>query len=871
MAMTDEPSTSPPSCASCGAPLEPDGACLACVFESALTGGTGSQEEESGMASGGGFGDFAPPAVGVFGKYRLNKELGSGGMGVIWEAEDTSLHRTVAIKMIRGFAFSSAGDRQRFQREATAVAQLDHPNIVPIYEVGEIEGQPYFAMKRLAGGTLSARLVNGAMDQREAAVVMQKLAGAIAHAHERGVLHRDLKPDNVLFDKSGEPYLTDFGLAKMLDDGDGLTLTTAHVGTPHYMSPEQARGRAKDITAASDVWGAGALLFHMLTGGTPFTGDSSGEIFHNVANEKPRSMDDAVPAVDKDLRTLCLRCLERDPGKRLPSAEVLADELARWLDGRSIETKSTKARHRPLRTVALLIGLLVIGGLVAFLKNSGDKQDEGNSPSVVATKDKPYENSLGMKFVPVPITGGPSDGKRVLFSIWETRVEDYKAFIKTDRTREWHDADYIQTDDHPAVIVSWDDAQAFCQWLTKEDRKDGKLGKDEHYRLPTDHEWTCAAGLGREEDADVMPWAKDGKIADIYPRGKKFPPPKSAGNYYGEECKRNPIDDWTSIEGYDDGFDRTAPVGSFEANKYGLFDMGGNVWEWCEDWFSIEEERRVLRGASWHNSKENDLRSSRRNNAIPSVHYNNFGFRVVVAGGGEEQSPPKPLAAKAGGALDVASADVAIVVLEGERRHHKGSDHGVEIHVKFQTEGSEILENAKKMDFAFLKNNSLLEPVSYRGWWGTPQATKSDFRAIHFTRDVTSEDTIWGVRSKLPTCWDGPIVITTGDKEDDSFFRADNKQVLLSRSGKMLQLETNQHEDELGIANGSIYLSDRGWLELCWMGEKGSLIGSHKSYYLPAGTTLQDLGLRPGTSKSWEDDVFGRITLMIQPDTDPEI
>lgn len=374
--MNSGPLPSPKSCAVCGSPVDDDSVCLACAFEDALLKDSRRLGNDDADASGeaqDSFGDFAPPVGGTFGKYQLIQELGSGGMGVIWEADDSSLRRTVALKMIRGFAFSGTGERQRFQREATAVAQLDHPNIVPIYEVGEIDGHPYFAMKRLSGGSLAARLAEGAMDQREAVVIMEKLARAIAHAHDRGVLHRDLKPDNVLFDDKGEPLLTDFGLAKIMDEGDGLTLTTAHVGTPQYMSPEQARGCAKDITEASDVWGAGALLFHMLTGQTPFKGKSSGEILHHVTHEKPHSMDDAVPSVGKDLRTLCLRCLEREPNQRLPSAQVLADEMARWLDGQPIATKPmplairawTWSRRRPVNAVALVSCLLVIAAFVA--------------------------------------------------------------------------------------------------------------------------------------------------------------------------------------------------------------------------------------------------------------------------------------------------------------------------------------------------------------------------------------------------------------------------------------------------------------------------------------------------------------------------
>lgn len=298
-------------------------------------------------------------------------------MGIIWEAEDTSLQRVVALKMIRGFAFSSDSERQRFRAEANAVAQLDHPNIVPVYEVGEIDDQPYFSMKLLQGGTLSQSLQDGALEARDAAAIMEKLARAIHHAHGRGVLHRDLKPDNVLLGESGEPYLTDFGLAKLLDSSSALTLTHAHIGTPQYMSPEQARGRACDITATSDVWAAGALLFHTLTGRLPFPGSSSGEIFDRVAHAEPASMQSEARPVDKELETLCLRCLEKEPARRLCSAEELADELGRWLKGEAIHsrpaTRIERARRHPWHVALSAAVLLVAAGTAAslFLASGG--------------------------------------------------------------------------------------------------------------------------------------------------------------------------------------------------------------------------------------------------------------------------------------------------------------------------------------------------------------------------------------------------------------------------------------------------------------------------------------------------------------------
>jgi hypothetical protein len=233
-----------------------------------------------------------------------------------------------------------------------------------------------------------------------------------------------------------------------------------------------------------------------------------------------------------------------------------------------------------------------------------------------------FENSLGMKFVKVPDT-------EALFCIWETRVQDYEAFV-TATGYKWEKAWFEQGPTHPAVNVSWDDAKLFCTWLTKTERKAGRIESDQLYRLPTDAEWSLAVGLTGE--AGSTPQEKDEKIKDVYPWGTTWPPPSGAGNFADMTSKlKHP--EYTVIEGYDDDFAETSPVGSFKANALGLYDLSGNVWEWCEDWYNAEQKYRVLRGASWFSYGSRTLLSSSRGNGAPDARDLNVGFRCVLVGG----------------------------------------------------------------------------------------------------------------------------------------------------------------------------------------------------------------------------------------------
>jgi len=334
---------------------------------------------DPGPRASGAVADPSQDHVRYFGHYEIVREIGRGGMGVVFQARQVSLNRPVALKMILAGQLANETDVRRFYTEAEAAANLDHPGIVPIYEVGQHEGQHYFSMGFVEGQSLAQRLTDGPLPPREAAALLVKVAEAIEYAHGRGVIHRDLKPGNILLDRNGNPRVTDFGLAKELEGDSGLTGSGQIMGTPSYMPPEQAGGKRGEVGPAADVYALGATLYALVTGRPPFQAATAMDTLIQVISDEPISPRRLNPALDQDIETICLKCLEKEPSKRCRSAAALAEELARFLAGEPILARPIGGperfwrwcRRRPVvaglgaAVAALILFVAVAGSLVA--------------------------------------------------------------------------------------------------------------------------------------------------------------------------------------------------------------------------------------------------------------------------------------------------------------------------------------------------------------------------------------------------------------------------------------------------------------------------------------------------------------------------
>ncbi|MEP6671221.1 MAG: bifunctional serine/threonine-protein kinase/formylglycine-generating enzyme family protein [Chthoniobacter sp.] len=604
------------------------------------------------------------------GEFEILERLGQGGMGAVYKARQTTLDRFVALKTLQISLAEDAEYVARFRQEAKAAAGLIHPNLVQVFSAGENGGLHWFAMEYVEGESAKIRLNRkGRLDPLEAIAIAIHVATALEYGWRKAALiHRDIKPDNIFLSSDGEVKLGDLGLAKCAGKTQELTMTGASMGTPHYISPEQVEAM-KDVDLRADIYSLGCTLYHLLSGQAPFEGNSAVAIMLKHVHGPVPNLRSAWPECPQVLSDGVGKMMQKHPSNRQQNhGQVIAD-LRRAYDamggerGPDTEAATQKPtlveKKRGLPMAAWMGG---VGALVAAIaapiyfgpwkkgevavgttnpaisqaaaREGGMKVAVTGTPVVTAatpataTKDQPFVNYFGMKFVPVPIIGGPTGGHQVLFSVWDTRVQDYAEFVRETK-REWPKVDFEQGPMHPAVMVSWEDAQLFCQWLNQREQVAGRLPTGCNYRLPTDHEWSCAVEIGAREDPAKLPSEKNGKINQAFPSDTQSRPPEKAGIF--ARMERNPLEAGikTRVIPSNSGY-TTSPVGSYVANRFGLYDMGGNVWQWCQEWFDEDHKDRVLRGASLVNLDRHSLLASCRSHDEPTLRYYDHGFRCVL-------------------------------------------------------------------------------------------------------------------------------------------------------------------------------------------------------------------------------------------------
>src|SRR5437879_5702831 len=378
---------SPAKCDKCGATTRLDtGICVSCLLREGLeaAGEVSRAVFESVIAE-----VDVPDKQWRLGDYEILDEIGRGGMGVIYLARQRHPNRTVAVKRVLNYHADSHETLIRFRREADAAASLDHPNVLPIYEVSESEdGLPFFSMKFATGGSLQHAAASFRSEPRKCVELMSKVARAVEYAHGHGVLHRDLKPGNILLDERGEPLVSDFGLAKWLNANTDLTKSLTTFGTAGYIAPEQAEGGAAGLGAAADVYSLGAILFELLAGRLPFLGDNPLSVIRQASEKPAPKLRSLAHSHDRDLETICARCLERDPKARYQSAGDLATDLERGLDGRPIVARPVSApariwrwsRRNPKLVATGVAGLLLGAAAIWFLRGELFRPSQFNPP-----------------------------------------------------------------------------------------------------------------------------------------------------------------------------------------------------------------------------------------------------------------------------------------------------------------------------------------------------------------------------------------------------------------------------------------------------------------------------------------------------------
>jgi eukaryotic-like serine/threonine-protein kinase len=401
------------TCPRCGltfASEKLDGLCPSCLLNSLFDDSDPGEtqafwEEENASQTAAATDTQTPPTpIRRFSHFELLEELGRGGMGIVYRARDVGTGRIVALKVLQAHHLEVPDLVLRFRSEVRAVTSLDHPHVLPVHEVGEYEGIPFFSMKLTTGGSLAQRIGDYLGRPTEIARLMAKVARGVGHAHERGILHRDLKPANILLDAAGEPFVCDFGLAKWLEDDRNLTITSAVLGTPHYIAPEQASGQ-KGLTTAADIYSLGSIIYELLTARPPFVGQSIIETLRLASEHTPERPSSLVQNIPKDLETICLKCLQREPASRYPSASALATDLENWLDGRPILARPVSAGEQlwrwakrnplPAALIASVAMLLAATAVVATV--SAIRIEKARDRAVAAereTQDQLYASLL---------------------------------------------------------------------------------------------------------------------------------------------------------------------------------------------------------------------------------------------------------------------------------------------------------------------------------------------------------------------------------------------------------------------------------------------------------------------------------------------
>ena len=600
------------------------------------------------------------------GRYHILEQIGEGGMAIVYKAFDTRLETDVAVKVIRTDQLAPAileRALKRFEREAKALARLTHANIVKVSDYGEEEGLPYLVMPFLPGGTLKEKLrVSGKTSWQDAARLLLPVGKALAYAHEEEMIHRDVKPANILITRSGDPMLTDFGIAKIIDEEAtmDLTGTRATVGTPEYMAPEQVT--AKTVDHRADVYALGVVFYEMVTGRKPFQADTPMAVLVKLSSEPLPRPTEFTPKLPQSVEKILLKALAKDPANRFQSMGEFVVALEKLLQGKSsapskAQRKAEKKipqKESPLSKASfpiqylwfILGGVAIISILLGWLLGGGvseafptktstltDTSTKTATPRSTATPIGSASLALGigstwvrpgdgmtMLYIPAgefEMGRNASDEKPIhtvyLDAFWmdETEVTYgmYEKCVNAGECDQPGGSDYDDSSysSHPVAFVNWVNAEAYCFWA------DPSIGSGQ-VRLPTEAEWEKAARGGME--------------------GKKYP--------WGDS---SPVCSQGAENGaqFNDCSGKTVEVSSFNSNGYGLYDMSGNVWEWVNDWYDSgyyanspisnplgpsSGGSKVQRGGSWFN--DNDvLRSAYRAGYSPISFTSYFGFRCA--------------------------------------------------------------------------------------------------------------------------------------------------------------------------------------------------------------------------------------------------